>query len=69
MTADEALAPVGEAPVADPMANTAPAPSAANTAAPAEPTQEQQIQQAGDDAAATAEAALDAMAEDAEPQN
>ncbi|WP_394270555.1 hypothetical protein [Qipengyuania sp.] len=69
MTADEALAPVDEAPVADPMANTAPAPAAGADTGPAEQTEEEQIQQAGDDAAATAEAALDAMAEDGEPQN
>ena len=65
ITADEALAPVNEAPVADPNANvvTAPAtPVVENT------TEADQIQQAGDDAAATAEAAMDAMAEDQQDQ-
>ncbi len=63
ITADEALAPVNEGPVADPNANVVTAP-----ATPVETPEEDQIQQAGDDAAATAEAAMDAMAEDSADQ-
>ena len=65
ITADEALAPVNEQPVADPNANVVTAP-----ATPVEDTAEEDaIQQAGDDAAATAEAAMDAMGEDAFEDN
>ena len=64
MTADEALAPVNETPVADPNANvvTAPATPVDTT------TEEQRIQEAGDNAADTAAAAMDAMAEDSADQ-
>ena len=59
MPADEALEGVTEAPVADPGAN-------AEVTVPAEEgaTEDQQIQDAGDNAAATAEAAMDAMEEE-----
>ena len=60
MTADEALTDVEEMPVEDPAANTAPV--AMDTASPSE---EAEIQEAGDSAADTAAAAMDAMAEDA----
>ncbi|HAL91247.1 MAG TPA: hypothetical protein DCX71_16145 [Erythrobacter sp.] len=60
MTADEALTDVEEMPVEDPAANTAPVEM--DTASPSE---EAEIQEAGDSAADTAAAAMDAMAEDA----
>ena len=60
MTADEALTDVEEIPVEDPAANTAPVEM--DTASPSE---EAEIQEAGDSAADTAAAAMDAMAEDA----
>lgn len=60
MTADEALTDVEEMPVEDPAANTAPVEM--DTASPSEETE---IQEAGDSAADTAAAAMDAMAEDA----
>lgn len=60
MTADEALTDVEEMPVEDPAANTAPVQM--DTASPSE---EAEIQEAGDSAADTAAAAMDAMAEDA----
>ncbi|KNH00875.1 succinylglutamate desuccinylase [Qipengyuania citrea LAMA 915] len=60
MTADEALTDVEEMPVEDPAANTAPVEM--DTASPSE---EADIQEAGDSAADTAAAAMDAMAEDA----
>ena len=59
-TADEALTDVEEMPVEDPAANTAPVEM--DTASPSEETE---IQEAGDSAADTAAAAMDAMAEDA----
>ena len=59
MTADEALTDVEEMPVEDPAANTAPVEM--DTASPSEETE---IQEAGDSAADTAAAAMDAMAED-----
>ena len=58
MPADEALTGSVETPVADPAANTEPAPQV--TA----PSEEVQIQEAGDSAADTAAAAMDAMSED-----
>ena len=60
MTADEALTDIEEMPVEDPAANTAPVEM--DTASPSE---EAEIQEAGDSAADTAAAAMDAMAEDA----
>lgn len=60
MTADEALTDVEEMPVEDPAANTAPVEM--DTASPSE---EAEIQEAGDSAADTAAAAMDAMGEDA----
>ena len=60
MTADEALTDVEEMPVEDPAANTAPVEM--DTASPSE---EAEIQEAGDSAADTAAAAMDAIAEDA----
>lgn len=60
MTADEALTDVEEMPVEDPAANTAPVEM--DTASPSE---EAEIQEAGDSAADTAAAAMDALAEDA----
>ena len=60
MTADEALTDVEEMPVEDPAANTAPVEM--DTASPSE---EAEIQEAGDSAADIAAAAMDAMAEDA----
>ena len=60
MTADEALTDVEEMPVEDPAANTAPVEM--DTASPSE---EAEIQEAGNSAADTAAAAMDAMAEDA----
>ena len=60
MTADEALTDVEEMPVEDPAATTAPVEM--DTASPSE---EAEIQEAGDSAADTAAAAMDAMAEDA----
>ena len=60
MTADEALTDVEEMPVEDPAASTAPVEM--DTASPSE---EAEIQEAGDSAADTAAAAMDAMAEDA----
>ena len=60
MTADEALTDVEEMPVEDHAANTAPVEM--DTASPSE---EAEIQEAGDSAADTAAAAMDAMAEDA----
>ena len=60
MTADEALTDVEEMPVEDPAANTAPVEM--DTASPSE---EAEVQEAGDSAADTAAAAMDAMAEDA----
>lgn len=60
MTADEALTDVEKMPVEDPAANTAPVEM--DTASPSE---EAEIQEAGDSAADTAAAAMDAMAEDA----
>ena len=60
MTADEALTDVEEMPGEDPAAN--PAPVEMDTASPSE---EAEIQEAGDSAADTAAAAMDAMAEDA----
>lgn len=57
--ADDAMAGVEEAPVADPDANAVDAETGEDTAAEAE-----QIEEAGDAAAATAEAAADAMADD-----
>ena len=64
ITADEALAPVNEMPVEDPNANvvTAPATPVDDT------TEEERIQEAGDSAADTAAAAMDAMAEDSADQ-
>ena len=59
MPAEEALSGVEETPVADPAANAAP------TAEVTTPSEEAQIQEAGDSAADTAAAAMDAMAEDA----
>ena len=59
--ANEALAPVTDAPVADPNANAA---LPTDTATP-DLTEEQKIQAAGDDAADTAAAAADAMNETA----
>ena len=59
MTADEALTDVEEMPVEDPAANTAPVEM--DTASPSE---EAEIQEAGDSAADTAAAAMDAMSED-----
>ena len=60
--ADEAMAGVEEAPVVDADANAAlPADEGEVTA-----TEAEAIEDAGDDAAATAEAAADAMAEDTE---
>ncbi|WP_133365929.1 hypothetical protein [Qipengyuania sediminis] len=65
--ANEALAPVDAAPVADPNANAAlPAPTAAAT--PTE-TEQERIQAAGDSAADTAAAAADAMEETATEAN
>lgn len=60
VVADEALGDLDELPVEDPAAN-------AEAAAPAEvsETEQAQIQDAGDKAADTAAAAMDAMAEDA----
>ena len=60
MTADEALTDIEEMPVEDPAANTAPVEM--DTASPSE---EAEIQEAGDSAADTAAAAMDAMGEDA----
>ncbi|MBL8656612.1 MAG: hypothetical protein JNJ92_04535 [Altererythrobacter sp.] len=62
--ANEALAPVTDAPVADPNANAA---LPTDTATP-DLTEEQKIQAAGDDAADTAAAAADAMNETAGKQ-
>lgn len=59
--ANEALAPVEAAPVADPNANAA---LPAEEATPSE-TEEERIQAAGDNAADTAAAAADAMEETA----
>ena len=56
MPADEALAPVTATPAADPAANATPTGEATEAV-----TEEQQIQDAGDNAAATAEAAMDEM--------
>ena len=58
MPADEALTGIEETPVADPAANTEPAPQVTS------PSEEVQIQEAGDSAADTAAAAMDAMSED-----
>tara|TARA_R100001129_G_scaffold73084_1_gene49791 strand:+ start:570 stop:857 length:288 start_codon:yes stop_codon:yes gene_type:complete len=58
MPADEALNGIEETPVADPAANTEPAPQVTS------PSEEVQIQEAGDSAADTAAAAMDAMSED-----
>lgn len=60
--ANEALAPVAEAPVADPNANAALPPPSAGETAPSE-TEQERIQAAGDSAADTAAAAADAMEE------
>ena len=60
MTADESLTDIEEMPVEDPAANTAPV-----EMDPASPSEEAEIQEAGDSAADTAAAAMDAMAEDA----
>jgi len=60
MTADEALTDVEEMPVEDPAANTAPVEMDTTS-----PSEEAEIQEAGDSAADTAAAAMDAMAEDA----
>ena len=62
IAADEAMAPVAEEPVADPAANVVA--DEANTAPAAREVEAASVQDAGDDAAATAEAAMDAMAED-----
>lgn len=62
IAADEAMEPVAEVPVADPNANVVA--DEANTAATAKETEAASVQEAGDDAAATAEAAMDAMSED-----
>lgn len=59
--ANEALAPVEAAPVADPNANAA-LPSPTTPATPVE-TEQERIQAVGDSAADTAAAAADAMAE------
>lgn len=62
ITADEAMEPVAADPVADPAATTVSAqPTAAAPAA--EATEAAAVEEAGDNAAATAEAAMDAMAE------
>lgn len=63
ITADEAMMGIEEAPVADPGANTVLPAGEATDAAPTV-TEEAQIEEAGDNAAATAEAAADAMAEE-----
>ncbi len=57
--AEDAMAGVEEAPVADPDANAALPAGEGEISA----TEEAQIEEAGDEAAATAEAAADAMAE------
>ena len=62
ITADEAIEPVAEVPVADPAANVVA--DDANTAETAKAAEAATVQEAGDDAAATAEAAMDAMSED-----
>ena len=64
VTADDALAGVDAEPVEDPMA-TAPEPDTAASDSEAEAAEAATIQEAGDNAAATAEAAMDAMSEDA----
>lgn len=65
IAADEAMEPITEEPVADPNANVVA--DEANTAESAEGAKAAEaatVQEAGDDAAATAEAAMDAMSED-----
>ncbi len=61
IAADEALADIDEQPVEDPAANVD---EAAPTREDMSPSEEAQIQEAGDNAADTAAAAMDAMAED-----
>lgn len=58
--ADDAMAGVEEAPVADPDANAVTAETSEEAAA----AEAEQIEEAGDEAAATAAEAMDAMAED-----
>ncbi|TMM48366.1 hypothetical protein [Qipengyuania marisflavi] len=66
ITADEALADVTETPVADADATAAAATAGEGDTAPAAPSvsEQQRIESAGDNAAATAEAAMEALAED-----
>lgn len=61
IAANEALADIDEQPVEDPAANVDEAPPTREDMSPSE---EAQIQEAGDNAADTAAAAMDAMAED-----
>ena len=63
-SADEAMATVDEEPVADPAATAQPAATSTTTAPSA--SEADSVEDAGDNAAATAEAAMDAMAEDSE---
>ena len=63
MPADSALEGVEATPVADPSANATAAATATASATPTV-TEEEQIQQSGDDAAMTAGAAMDAMEEE-----
>ena len=68
VTADEAMSDVAEEPVADPAATATAgtaAPAAGETAAPAT-SEATQVQEAGDNAAETAAAAADAMAQEAQ---
>ena len=62
VAADEAMEPVTEEPVADPNANVVTDDAQAEAAAEVEAAS---VETAGDNAAATAEAAMDAMAEEA----
>ena len=61
VAADEAMEPVTEEPVADPNANVVTDDAQAEAAAEVEAAS---VETAGDNAAATAEAAMDAMAEE-----
>ena len=65
MPADEALVGVEEEPVED-SAATAPVTDSAADASESAAAEAASVQEAGDNAAATAEAAMDAMAEDME---
>lgn len=64
ITADDALQGIDETPVEDPAANEVAAPETGEADAEAAATEAQQVQDAGDRAADTAAAAMDAMGDD-----